>query len=347
MRQKILIGCLLLLFVENSLGQIIIKDCANQLEISDVVVYNTQRNKIIGISDKNGKVIIDSKILDITLVHPEYGTIKTVNQDVICLEGLLNTIVVETQPNVKKELLAILQETYNQYHTDPLEKQFFSYQGSIYENNDQGELLVQDQGYLTYKKYYNTILFMSDRLGDQIKCRESVSLLPLKVEHKNYFFFTNKKQLKSLVKHVKKFKVKKMNTDYIVYDDHWDHSWLFEVDSVKGVVIRFVNTEVEINCFEPKDFFKRESTLDQRLIEVNYSWEDNQLKQRLDLVELYGLTSPERKRAKYLTIQTCNKEEVTIESSYSLTQYLGFHVKRRMEIRKLVDAQEKDKKIKR
>lgn len=337
MRQKILIGCFLLLFVGNSFGQIIIKDCTTQQFVADVVVYDTQNNTILGVSDEYGAVKIDPHILDLTLVHPNYGNIKTVRQEVICLEGLLNTIVVETQPEVKTELLAILQETYNQYNIDPSEKQFFSYKGSVHENNDQGELLVQDQGYLTYKKYYNTVLFISDRVGDQIKSGEVVSLLPLKVEHKNYFFFTNKKQFKSLVRNVKKFKTKKINAAYIVYGDHWEHSWLFEVDTVKGIVVRFVNTEAEISCFEPKDLFKRKSTLEQRLIEINYSLEDNQLKQRLDLVELYGLTSPERKRAKYLTIQTCNKEEVTIESSYSLVQYIGLHVKRKMEIRKRVE----------
>lgn len=99
---RVVLFIVLFLIIENAFGQTRIKDCNTQQFVADVVVYDAQNNTILGVSDKHGAVEIDPHIVDLTLVHPDYGNIKTMRQEVICIDQSLNTIVIEMQFDAKK-----------------------------------------------------------------------------------------------------------------------------------------------------------------------------------------------------------------------------------------------------
>lgn len=86
---RVVLLIVLFLIIENVFGQTMIKGCTTQQFVADVVVYDTQNNTILGVSDKHGAVEVDSHIVDLTLVHPDYGNIKTLKQEVICIDQLL------------------------------------------------------------------------------------------------------------------------------------------------------------------------------------------------------------------------------------------------------------------
>lgn len=335
---------LLLLSIGNLCGQTIIKDCGKRQLVANVVVYDAQ-NKIIGVTDREGKVALDANVQDLTLVHPEYGHVVAVNQAIICLDELLKPIVIEVHLDAKQELMDILQNTYNQYHIDPFDKQFFYYKGMVYENDQNGELLANEEGYLTYDTYYNTSLYKADKLADYLDNSDIVARSPLGKEHKDYFFFSSKKQFNALLKSLKKLKVKKINTDYYVYDATWDNYWLFEIDTAHRCVIRFVNTAFEGRIFDIGDnvFFKRKSTLVQRLIEVNYKLEGRKMKQQIQLYDLFALTNSQTQMTKYLMIETVNEEDIVIERGLSSFQYALLHVQRMKELDNLVELKKKAK----
>ncbi|EHQ42689.1 hypothetical protein [Myroides odoratus] len=344
MRKMKLLLSLWLISIVNLYSQTTIKDCGKQQLIANVVIYDAE-NKIIGVTDREGKVALDPKIQDITLVHPEYGHVTTVNQGIICLDELLDPIVITLHLDAKQELMDILQNTYKQYHIDPFDKQFFYYKGMIYENDMKGELLANEEGYLTYNSYFNTSLFISDKQADYLDNSDAVVYVPLRGEHQEYFFFNSKKQFNTLLKSLKKLKVKKINAAYYVYDNAWDNYWLFEVDCLEKRIVRFINTARETTFFDPRAnfVFKRKSTLVQRLIEVNYGLDGEKLKQKLDLFEVYRLTNSEVKMVKYLKINTVDRQDVTIENRYSLIQYIRLHVKRKLELNNLAELKKKSK----
>lgn len=335
---RVVVMCLLFLIIGNSFGQTIIKDCSTQQFVANVVVYDTNNNTIIGVSDAHGAIELNEDIVDITLVHPSYGNIKTVRQEVICIDQSLNTIVIEMQFDAKKELLDILQNTYNQYRVDPYDKQLFIYTGTIYENNNQGELIIQEKGgFNKNSTFYDTSLFISDRLADFYDTMEMVSFLPLIAKDKSYFFFNSKKHFKALIKKVKAAKVNKINTDYFVYDATGVNYWQFEIDPMDKRVVRFVNSKVELLSSDGK----RKSPIVEHLIEVNYKLVGDRLEQRLNLFELYKSSRSELSLAKYLTINTVGAQDVPFEKSYSIFEYVRFSVQKTKKVRDLVlDKQE-------
>ncbi|MGG5598698.1 MULTISPECIES: hypothetical protein [unclassified Myroides] len=261
------------------------------------------------------------------------------------MDEFLDPIVITLHLDAKQELMEVLQNTYEQYRIYPFDKQFFYYKGMIYENDRKGELIANEEGYLTYNSYFNTSLFISDKQADYMDSSDAVVDLPMKREHRDYFFFNSKKQFNALLKSLKKLKVKKINAAYYVYDDAWDNYWLFEVDCLEKRIVRFINTARETTYFNPRAnyIFKRKSTLVQRLIEVNYGLDGEKLKQKLDLFEVYRLTNSEVKWVKYLKINTVDRQDVTIENKYSLFQYIRLHVKRRLELHNLAELKEKSK----
>ncbi|MGG5505698.1 MULTISPECIES: hypothetical protein [unclassified Myroides] len=338
MRVILSIWCFLFLIIGNSFGQTIIQDCSTQQFVADVVVYDSQTNTIIGVSDAHGAIELSEDIVDVTLVHPTYGNIKTVRQEVICIDQSLNTIVIEMRFDAKEELLDILQKTYDQYRVDPYDKQLFSYTGTIYENNNQGELLIQEKGgFNKNSTFYDTSLFVSDRLADFYDTMEIVSFLPLIAKDKSYFFFNNKKHFNGLIKKVKAAKVNKINTDYFVYDATGVNYWQFEIDPMDKRVVRFVNSKVELLSSDGK----RKSPIMQRLIEVRYNLVDNKLEQRLNLFELYKSSRSELSLAKYLTINSVGPQAVPFEKSYSYFEYHRLGMRGAKKVRDLVIDKQK------
>ncbi|MBB1149123.1 MULTISPECIES: hypothetical protein [unclassified Myroides] len=334
MRVLLFLECFLFLIIDKSLGQTIIKDCSAGQFVADVVVYDAENNTIVGISNADGIVEIDPKVLDLSLVHPDYGTIKTTRHEVICIDQLLNTIVIDLHFDAKKELLGILENTYDLYRIDPYEEQVFSYIGKIYENNNEGELLIQEKGgFNKNSTFYDTSFFMSDRLVDFFDNMSLVAFHPLIADDKIYFFFNSEKHFKRLIKKVKASEVNKINSDYFVYDITGINYWQFEIDPIEKRVIRFVNSKEVLLSSDNR----WQSPIVQRLIEVRYSLVGTKLEQRLDLFELYKSTRSGQAMAKNLTIKTVNLADEPFGTINSLSEYSKLKRYKRRQVIELAD----------
>lgn len=334
-----------LLGVPHLYAQTLIKDCKTQQPISNVIIYNAVNSQVIGTTDSEGKVDLPPSIQDVVLIHPVYGTIPTMNQPVICMNELLNNIIIEVKKDAKEELLAILKNSYQQYSIDPFKEQYYYYKGTIYENDTLGNPLTQEEGYVKNFTFYNTSFILSSQLIKYTKIADPIVTSPVTNERLHYFFFSSKKQFYSLLKILKKLKVKKIDQDYYVYNDTWDNYWFFEIDTTKNRIRKFVSTALEAKFFDFGDafLFQPKRKLIHRLIEVNFDIEGKKVKQQLQLFDLYTLTQGETKLAKLLRIHTVNQQDIVIERTYSLEQYIYYLVTKKIEMEDLVEKLEKQK----
>ncbi|WP_410880301.1 hypothetical protein [Myroides sp. DW712] len=328
-------------------AQILVKDCKTQQPIFNAIIYNAVNNQVIGTTDSDGKIDLPPSIQDIVLAHPAYGIIPTINQAVICIDELLNPIIIEVKKDAKEELIAILKNSYQQYSIDPFKEQYYYYKGTIYENDTLGNRLSQEEGYVKNFTFYNTSFILSSQLMKYTKIADPIATSPVTNERLHYFFFSNKKQFYSLLKILKKLKVKKINQDYYVYNDTWDNYWLFEIDTTKNRIRKFVSTAIEAKFFDFGDalLFQPKRKLTHRLIEVNYDIEGKKVKQQLQLFDLYTLTQGETKLAKLLRINTVKQQDIVIERTYSLEQYIYYLVTKKIEMEDLVEKLEKQKTL--
>lgn len=328
-------------------AQTLVKDCKNQQPISNAIIYNATNNQVIGTTDSEGKVDLPFSIQDVVLTHPEYGSIPTINQAVICIDELLKPIIIEVKKDAKEELLAILKNSYQQYSIDPFKEQYYYYKGTIYENDTLGNRLTQEEGYVKNFTFYNTSFILSSQLIKYTKIADPIATTPVTNERLHYFFFSSKKQFHSLLKILKKLKVKKIDQDYYVYNDTWNNYWLFEVDTTQNRIRKFVSTALEAKFFDFGDnfLFKTKRKLIHRFIEVDYDIEGKKVKQQLQLFDLYTLTQGETKLAKLLRINTVNQQDIIIKKTYSLEQYIYYLVTKKIEMEDLVEKLEKQKTL--
>ncbi len=323
--------------INNLYAQTLLQDCKNQQPISNAIIYNATNNQLLGATDQQGKIDLPSTITDIVLVHPEYGSIPTINQAVICMDELLNNIIIEVKADAKEELLAILKNTYAQYSVDPFKDQYYYYKGTVYENDTLGPIIAKEEGYFKNFTYYNTNYYLANQLAHYIKKIDIVVINFLTRSFLDHFFFSNKFEFKKLLKKVKKLKVKKMNKDYYVYDDNWDNYWLFEIDTTQKQVRKFIDTSVQANFLEygEKILFKTKRKLIHRLIEVNYNLVGHQLQQKIELFDLYAFSNLDTKLAKYIIMKTVDQQDFIVEKTYSALQHIDLTVNKELEIEDL------------
>lgn len=335
--KKILLAYFLSVGINNLYAQTLLQDCKTQKPISNAIIYNAANNQLLGATDQQGKIDLPSTITDIVLVHPEYGSIPTINQTVICIDELLNHIVIEVKADAKEELLAILKNTYAQYSVDPFKEQYYYYKGTIYENDTLGFVLAQEDGYFKNFTHFNTNYYYADRFAHYMEIADPIATSPIAGEHLHYFFFSHKNQFRTLLKKLKKLKVKKIDNDYYVYDDNWDNYWLFEVNTSKNRVSKFIDTSIQTNFPEYGDniLFKTKRKLTHRFIEVDYDKQGEKVKQQLQLFHIYTLADGKNKLAKSLKINTVNQQDIVIEKTYSFQQYVFFIATKRVEIEDL------------
>lgn len=336
---------LFLTFTASLFAQTVIKDCGKQQALFNVVVYDSKTNKIIGTTDKNGKVEIDQSVTDITIAHPEYGNIPTVNQAVICMDELLGNIVIDVKMDAKKELMDVLQNTYTQYSIDPYKNQFYYYKGTTYENNMDGEVLEQAESYKKNKTYYNSTHFMSDKMADYMDKGDIVAFSPAGKEVDDYFFFSSKKQFNALLKSLKNLNVKKIDNSFYAYGNGWDNYLLFEMDAEKKLVTKYINTAFENSYFDIGDniIFKRKSKLIQRLIEVNYKLLGKKVQQQMQLLQVFKLDDLDIKTEQHLKVYTVNEEDFEIKETYNSHQHIRLYVKETFRIDNLAESRKNKK----
>ncbi|WP_156424180.1 hypothetical protein [Myroides odoratus] len=323
--------------INNLYAQTLLQDCKTQQPISNAIIYNASNNQILGTTDQQGKINLPATITDIVLVHPEYGSIPTINQAVICMDELLNNIIIEVKADAKEQLLAILKNTYAQYSADPFKDQYYYYKGTIYENDTLGSIMAQEESYYKNFTYYNTNYYYANQFANYMEIADPIATSPIAGEHLHYFFFSHKKQFRTLLKILKKLKVKKIDKDYYVYDDRWDNYWLFEINTTKNRVSKFVSTTLDANFFDVGDkiLFKTKRKLIHRLIEVDYDKVGSKVQQQLQLFDVYTLADGKTKLAKSLKINTVNQQDIIIEKTYSFIQYVYMIATKRVEIEDL------------
>lgn len=337
--KKYFVFYLLSIGFNNLYAQTLLQDCKTQHPVSNAIIYNATNNQLLGTTDQQGKIDLPATITDIVLVHPEYGSIPTINQAVICVDELLNNIIIEVKADAKEELLAILKDTYKQYSIDSFKEQYYYYKGTIYENDTLGSVLAQEDGYFKNLTYYNTNYYYADQFSHYMEIADPVATSPLAGEYMPYFFFSHKKQFRTLLKKIKKFKVKKINNNYYVYDDDddWDNYWLFEINTTKNRVSKFIDTSVQANFPEFGDniLFKTKRKLIHRFIKVDYDKQGAKVEQQFQLFHIYTLADGKTKLAKSIKINTVNQQDIIIDKTYSFIQYIYFIATKRGEIEDL------------
>ena len=248
--KKILISLLLIHY--NTFSQsIIIKNCSENEIVSNVIVFDVN-DKIIGISNEDGILNINGGIKEIKIYHPKYGTKNFHIDDIICLdEEILQEISIESGEKVKKELIEILNNSFNK--AKEIKELYFNVDNKVFTNN---ELLESYNGIIksTYKKnsIKNTFYNSEINISSKTKQFNNYSLVEafkfVDYYLPKYTLFNTAKEFNNLLNRIEKTKINKENNLYFVYldDNNYDDYIVFEKESDGSSLLkRYTNSTIK------------------------------------------------------------------------------------------------------
>lgn len=223
---------------------IYIKDCDNNIFISNALIFD-ENNNLIGSTNEYGIIEISNQQI-IKISHPKYGSNTHHVEDIICIDNTtLEEIIIETVAHVKGELLSHLNNSRQKILN--IKELYYNVENKVIWKENTVESYKGVAKSVISNKNTNTSLYNHDiMISPKIKEIDGYYLVEsFKFIDKylpKYTLFNNNKSFNLLEERVKVSQVSKVgNVYFIYYKDNYEDYISFEIDESK-LIKRYINT---------------------------------------------------------------------------------------------------------